>query len=540
MERSNGARLFLFLTGVVAILGAATLAKGGLFINRHEGDTLHLTEILLRMGQGQWPHLDFVTPLGFAGFLPMASFVKAGFGIGTSILMAQVAVAVALIPAIWWVARTRFAHPWGMVFGACVLVMVMAMIHGETSPSISMSMHYNRWAWAAAFLAVPLAMLPARSKGAVVVDGAIIGGAMAFFLLGKVTFGLALAPGLFLGLALRRAWSTLGVALFALLLAVLGVTASLGMEFWAAYIGDLMQVKGSGIRPRAGVDFQTLLLAPRFLVGNLVLVAAIVLLRKSKTPDLGLVLVALMPGFLYITYQNYGNDPKWLALLALLMVATGSTVQARVVGLAAATLIAPSFLNMAVSPARHLMLNKEAYVAVLPDAPHTDLHAPNFRVNQVRERRHVVFSDPQFAALNELSSHKQDVSFEGITYAPCVQQLGLFGVYRDIGKDLRAFGLPGQARIFTTDTFNAIWMFGGFTPLQGGSPWYYGDLSGIEDAQYLLVPSCAVSPHTFEAMIEDLNGKEGVTFKELRRTELYTLYEKQSPQDQYPLAAITR
>jgi len=63
MERSNGARLFFFLTGLVVVLGAVTLAKGGLFINRHEGDTLHLTEILLRMGQGQWPHLDFVTPL---------------------------------------------------------------------------------------------------------------------------------------------------------------------------------------------------------------------------------------------------------------------------------------------------------------------------------------------------------------------------------------------------------------------------------------------------------------------------------------------
>lgn len=528
MERSNGARLFFFLTGLVVALGAVTLAKGGLFIDRHEGDTLHLTDILLRMGQGQWPHLDFVTPLGFAGFLPMAGFVKAGFGVGTSILLAQVTVAVALIPATWWVARTRMKQPWDMAFGASVLIMVLAMIHGEASPNVSMSMHYNRWAWAATFLAVPLAMLPARGKGASWVDGAIIGGAMAFFMLGKITFGVALAPGLFLGLALRGAWATVGVAIFVVLAAMIGVTAALGMGFWSAYIGDLMQVKDSGIRPRAGVDFLTLLLAPRFLVGNLVLLAAIVLLRKGKHPDLGLVLVALMPAFLYITYQNYGNDPKWLALLALLMVTVGCTARARLLALAAAALIAPSFLNMAVSPIRHLMLDKSEFVTVLPDAPHTDLYTPHNRVNRVQERRGITFTDPQFLALNEISDINPDVEFQGITYPACLQELGLFGVLRDVGKDLRQFGLSGDAQIFTTDTFNAVWMFGGFTPLQDGAPWYYGGISGFENADYVLVPTCPITPRTFEATIDDLKAIDGLQLKELRRTELYTLYEKQS------------
>jgi len=435
-------------------------------------------------------------------------------------------VAASLIPAVWWVARTRIPQPWDMLFGATVLIMVLAMIHGETSPSISMSMHYNRWAWAATFLAVPLAMLPARARGAAPIDGVIIGGAMAFFLLGKITFGVALAPGLVLALALRGAWFALFVATIVVVAAMAGVTTALGMEFWTAYIGDLMQVKESEIRPRAGVDFQTLLLAPRFLAGNLVLVAAIMLLRKGKHPDLGLVLVFLMPAFLYITYQNYGNDPKWLALLAFLMVTVGCTTQARIVALAAAALIAPSFLNMAVSPVRHLLLNTEAYVAVLPDAPHTDLHAPNTRVNRVVEQRDVVFTDPQFAALNAFSTAQEDISFQGNTYPRCVQQLGLFGVYRDIGKDLRQSGLPGSARILTTDALNAIWIFGGFTPLEGGAPWYYGDLSGIEDAQYILVPSCPIAPRVFKAMLEDLNAIEGLELKELRRTELYTLYEK--------------
>jgi len=526
MERSNGARLFLVLTGMVVALSAVTLAKGGLFIDRHEGDTLHLTEILLRMGQGQWPHLDFVTPLGFAGFLPMAGFIKAGFGVGTSIMLAQIAVAVALIPATWWAARTRFSAPWDMVFGASVLIMVLAMVHGEASPNVSMSMHYNRWAWAAAFLAVPLAMLPSRGKASVLRDGAIIGAALAFFILGKITFGVALAPGLFLALALRGAWATMAVALGVVTAVMIGVTVTLGTGFWGAYMGDLMQVKSSGIRPRAGVDVQTLLLAPRFLVGNLVLLASIVLLRKGKHPDLGLVLAALSPGFLYITYQNYGNDPKWLALLALLMITVGCTRQARLLALAAAALIAPSFLNMAVSPLRHLMLDKTQFAAVLPDAPHTDLHAPEARMNRVHERHGITFTDPQFLALNGTAEVNPDVMFQGVSHPACVQQLGLFGVLRDVGHDLREFGLSGEAQIFTTDTFNAIWMFGGFTPLQGGAPWYYGDLSGFENADYVLVPSCSITPRAFKATIEDINEIEGLEFKELRRTELYTLYQK--------------
>ena len=100
------------------------------------------------------------------------------------------------------------------------------------------------------------------------------------------------------------------------------------------------------------------------------------------------------------------------------------------------------------------------------------------------------------------------------------------GIMRDVAADLRAAGLDDDARIFTTDTFGSIWMFGGFPALPGGAPWSYGELSGFDNANYVLVPSCPITPSVFKALTSRIDAQEGVTLTELRRTELYTIYEK--------------
>jgi len=66
----------LFLMSLVGGIAAISLLKGGLYVDRHEGDTLHLAEIVLRMSQGEWPHLDFVTPLGLMAFAPISLFMS--------------------------------------------------------------------------------------------------------------------------------------------------------------------------------------------------------------------------------------------------------------------------------------------------------------------------------------------------------------------------------------------------------------------------------------------------------------------------------
>ncbi len=516
----------MYLIGIVVVFGGVQLAKGGLYIDRHEGDALHLIEILRRMEHGQWPHLDFVTPLGVAGFLPMAAFVKAGFGVGAAILMAQIAVAAAMTLPVYYVAKTRMTPAMGYAFGGLVLVMTLALVHGEARDSVSISMHYNRWAWALAFLAVPLAVFAPREGGSQIIDGIIIGLAMSFFILGKVTFAVAFAPALIVALVLRQAWVAMAAGVVSVMVCMLVPTVLAGFGFWQAYIGDILQVTNSGIRPRPGVDWMTLLLAPRFIIGNAVLAASIWVLRKGEKPELGLVLILLAPAFLYVTYQNYGNDPKWLALLCVVMLLAGSTPKHLGLAVVALTLISPSFFNMAASPWRHFMAKEERFAAVFQTAPHTDIYTPANRVNRVQERRTITFQDPQFTALNEIADEEPDVVFQGVTYPSCQQELGLLGIMRDVAADLRAFGLDDDARIFTADTFGGVWMFGGFAPLEGAAPWYYGQLSGFENADYLLVPTCPVTPRTFKAITQDLDAIDGLVLEEVRSTELYRLYAK--------------
>ncbi|MDA8747231.1 hypothetical protein N9M66_03365 [Litoreibacter sp.] len=526
MNQINAGRYGLYLIAIVVVYGAMLLAKGGLYVTSHEGDALHLIDIVLRMGQGQWPHLDFVTPLGVAAFLPIAAFVKAGFGVGMSILLAQISVAIALILPVFYVATTRMTRNVGYVFGAVILSMVMALVHGEIGQDVTSSMHYNRWAWALAFVAVPVAFFAPRDGGSAGIDGLILGLAMSCLILGKVTFAVAFAPALALALVLRKAWGAMGVAIGVVILCMAIPVGLAGFAFWQAYIGDLLEVAGSGIRPRAGVDWGTLLTGPRFVMANLVLLASIFVLRKGEKPELGLVLIVLAPGLLYVTYQNWGNDPKWLALLALILVMAGTSTKHAVLALAAAALITPSFWNMGVSPLRHLKQGGDRFIAVFETEPHMDVFALKARVNRVIERGTVTYKAPQFLALNEFADIVEDVEFQGITYPSCQQDTGVLGVLREVAADLRDYGLGDDARIFVTDLFGSLWAFGGFVPLQGGTPWYYGELPGFENSDYVLVPSCPITPPVFDAIIGKLNAMEGLELEELRRTELYTLYRK--------------
>lgn len=525
MNRSAKALYFVYLIGLVSIIAGITLLKGGAFIDRHEGDTLHLAEIVLRMAGGQWPHIDFVTPLGIAGFFPIVGFVWAGFGIGQAILLGQVAFATAIIPMLWWASVSRLPKWLCYVFGAITLIMILALVHGETGPQVSLSMHYNRWSWALAFIAIVIAALEPRGNGSQVADGLVLGLATAFLILCKITYGVAFAPALVVALLIRGQMRALITGLICVALCLLAVTIFAGLGFWQAYIGDLLLVSGSDIRPRAGLGWTDLVLAPAFFLGNTMLLAAVYLLRKGENPALGLILVLLAPGFIYVTFQNYGNDPKWLAVLAVLVLAGQPSRALGGVGLVVASLIAPSFLNMAFSPVRHLKLPSEGFVAIFEDAPHNDLETISGRTYTVHTQERMVFEGADFAYLNELAEHDEPPIWRGIEVATCLQQTGLIGTSQAMASDLDAVGYGKDVSVFVADTFSAgFWMFGETTPLKGGAPWYYGGLSGFDAADYLLVPSCPSSPRAFRAILRDLQSIED-ELEERRRTELYTLYQ---------------
>ncbi len=542
MSRQNPAFLGGFLVMVLAVLAAATLAKGGFYIGKHEGDTLHVLQIVLREAAGQWPHLDFQTPIGVLATAPIALFVWLGFGSGMSMLLAQILVAVLALPAIWWVAASRFRGALAHVFGVLVLVLILALVHGQTERAVSNSMHYNRWAWAAAFIAIACAMLkPREGFKAPAADGVVIGTALAFMALVKVTYFGAFVLPIAVALAGRQAWRTMAVSVLTGLAIAAGLTLLAGPAFWLAYLRDLLTVMASDVRPQPGLPFASVVGAPAYMGGSLAALAGVVLLRQSGAKREGLVLLLLVPGFFYVTYQNYGNDPQWLWLLGLLLLTLrpsrehyagpGWEVKQAllVVGAVALAFAMPSAVNLAYSPFRHLSRDIEDYVPLLPGVEaHQDLYADNLRIMRVDASVALDIEGQPYAAYHNPDLRPDLTEFRGETWPVCTIDLGVIAFFDAISKDLKASGLVDGKTLFPADILSSFWLFGASEPLPGASPWYYGGLPGWEAADYLLVPLCPLSPKVRKLVLEEVT-ESGTPLTEVRRNDLYVLYEKQGP-----------
>ncbi|PIE07119.1 MAG: hypothetical protein CSA74_08875 [Rhodobacterales bacterium] len=540
MSRPNSAFLGAFLVLVLAVLAVATLAKGGFYIAKHEGDTLHLLQIVLREAEGQWPHLDFHTPIGVLATAPIALFIWLGFGAGTAILCAQIMVAVLALPAIWWVAASRFNGALAYAFGFLVLVLILALVHGESEGSVSISMHYNRWAWAAAFVAIACAMLaPREGFQAPVVDGVVIGAALAIMALTKVTYFGAFILPIAVALSGRHAWRTMAVAAATGLAAALVLTLLAGPAFWLAYLRDLLTVMGSEVRPQPGQPFSSVMGAPAYMGGSLAAIAGVILLRQSGAKREGLVLLLLLPGFFYVTYQNFGNDPQWLWLTGLILLAlrpahehyAGAGWEVKqsllVVGTVALAFATPSVINLAYSPFRHLMTESEEYSLVIPgDNAFSDLFAPNIRLKRVDASMALDLEGQPFEAYGDPELRKDIAEFRGETLPDCGIETGLLAYFGLISDDLRDSGLATGKTLIAADLLSSFWLYGDTEPLPGASPWYYGGLPGWEATDYLLVPLCPLSPRVRKILLDEVT-EAGTELTEVRRNDLYVLYAKE-------------
>ncbi|MCF2906377.1 hypothetical protein L0666_15395 [Octadecabacter sp. CECT 8868] len=533
----------VFLIVVLVLLGGVAVLKGGLYVGKHEGDTLHLIQIVLRMADGQIPHLDFMTPIGVLAFWPIAMLVKAGLGIGMAVIWAQVLAAVVFLPMVIWIAGVRM-QPWlARLFGLIVMVMLLALVHGESEQSISISMHYNRLAWAAAFLAIVAALIPpkrdSQSGGAATLDGIIIGLLVCVMALIKMTYFVSFAVPIVLALVLTGQRRALGVAVMTGLVVVALITAFTGVDFWMAYAGDLLTVAGSEIRSAPGESFSLVMGAPAYLGGSIAAVVGVVFLRQAKVATGGLVLLLLLPGFFYVTFQNFGNDPQWLLLLAVLLLALRPQAEDVVnswgwnlkdaIGIVAAIAMAlaiPSFFNLASSPFRHLNVETAKYAPILPrSGVHTDLQGYDLRVNRVDAR---VALDGQVAGLAQYPDRSTVPDFMGVEIPTCAVELGLPNIMDTITRELEAEGLAQGKSLFAADVFSSHWVFGELEPLDQGAPWYYGGVPGLQDADYVLLPLCPVAQSVQKIILGDLTEMieaGDITLTELRRTELYILYE---------------
>ena len=536
MSRPNPAVLFGFFVAVIVAMCGAALLKGGLYLGKHEGDTFHLLQIVFRMADGQVPHLDFMTPIGVMAFAPIALFVKLGYGAGISIILGQLLVAIALLPAVWWVARSRLQGLLPYLFGLFVLVLATALVHGEAQRSVSISMHYNRWAWAAAFIAVSAAVIPTIDRARPVADGVIIGLAMSFLLLTKVTYFAAFATPVLIAMLLRGSYRTLFVSVVSGMFAAALVTLITGVDFWQAYLRDLLTVALSDIRSSPSEPLGVVVGAPAYLGASLILIAGVILLRQSREAVGGLVLLILVPGFFYVTYQNFGNDPQWLLLLGVLLIAFLPELELtnglgwdmrsalKVTAAIALAIAAPSFFNLAYSPFRHLNVDVEKYTPILPRSEqHADLFATKLRALRTDTNVPLDIVGTELEAYEYMVERPEPTVFQGAVLAQCELTLGMSAWFDVITADLEDAGLSGDKSIFAADLFSSHWLFGDFIPLAGGAPWYYGGLPGISAADYVLVPLCPIIPEVRRLILETIE-EIGIELTEVRRTSLYILY----------------
>ena len=540
MDRVNWWRLPALLGVIVAVMAGLAFAKGGLVIAKHEGDTLHLADIVLRMAEfGQIPHLDIMTPLGVLSVAPIAGFVAFGLPLGKAFFAAQLAVALVLLGPAAYAAQSRFKGWVGVAYAAYVMILVQALVHGEAQSAVSISMHYNRWAWALAYIAVPLALLPARGRARPLLDGALIGAVMALLVLVKVTYFVGFAPAITVLLIARKQGRTLLAALLAGLVVAAIATLALGAEFWLAYLGDLLTVARSESRAAPGMSFAEVVSSPAMISGSLALLAGIMALRLTGRMTEGLGLMLLMPAFFYITYQNYGNDPQWLVMLAALIYALraeagvvlrGVEMRALMTALSlvALALGAGSLSNLAASPLRHFAQEVKDPVPLISGNPRAaDLMTAKTRVYRVRQTQLV---EGVLSPYGDFKLDQEDLKptvLNGETLPQCELASGYNAYFEAVSRDLEGAGLSG-AHVLAADLFGAFWLYGDFAPVRGSAPWYYAGLGGVAAADYLLVPLCATTLSQRGAMLKEIE-KAGWGLQETRRSPLYILLKPVPP-----------
>lgn len=539
MNRSNPVYFLAFLVAIVAALGGVALAKGGFYIGKHEGDTLHMVEIIFRMVAGEIPHLDFVTPIGGLAFAPQALFVTMGYGIGTASMLAQILMAIVFLPMVWWVGIGRLTPAISAFFGLVIMVLLLALVHGEAERSTSISMHYNRWAWAAAYVAIVAALVPPVHPRNAVIDGAIVGVMLSALAMIKVTYFAAFALPVAIALLLTGQRRALLVSVLTGAIIFAGLTLWLGTGYWLAYLGDLLTVTRSDIRQMPGDSFEAILGAPAWLGASIAGILSVVFLRQSRAHTAGLVLLLLLPGFAYVTWQNFGNDPQWLPLLAILLFAfmppqdmtngLGWNLRSatKLTAVAALSLGAPSFFNLAYSPFRHYGIVTEDFSPLLPrGGVHADLQTAQIRAMRVDARIALDIEAMGLARYREGANREETAIFLGEHLPTCALEIGLPSVFDAIARDMEEHGIGRGEPIFVADLFSSIlWLYGDFAPLLHGAPWYYGGLPGYDEARYLVVTHCPVVQEVQTRVLNAITARGADNLKEIRRNSVYTLYE---------------
>lgn len=506
MTKPMGFARALVILGVIwAVIAGIWIASGKLVTSGHVVDVLHATDAAMRIADGQHAHLDFLTPLGVLAFLPITWFLNAGFGADQALVYANIAIPLLFVPAIAYVAASRMTLVIGVLFALFCLVLGMGGVYGGTLSTVSMSLYYNRWAWMVAFIVVAAIMLDPKTERPIL-DGIIIGACLSFLALVKMSYFVAFAPVVVVGLLTARNHKfTIALCLTGLLAMIAATIVGGGFGYWAAYAHDLNFVRMSDVRPKPGADFTAILSGPKFIAGTAILLAAVIALRQAGQMRAGLLLMVLVPGFAFITYQNWGNDPKWLMVMAVLCFmwavqlgdARSFGTDARslflALGIAASALTAPSFINILNSPARNFFADLADFTPIIQGPRHDGLRIQS--ATAFSPKGSIDLSPvpvPEGARSQKEKRDKDPVIFGGVEIAECGLKGGYFGNVLAISNDLKSAGFS-EATIGFAGAFNPLPLVGGFAREPARPVWYYGGQTGLIDADFVVVPTCSAS-----------------------------------------------
>lgn len=239
---------------VCAALFAVTLWSDGVLVHVTHHDLWFMLDAFQRVSEGQRPHLDFSTPVGPAFYAPMALFPDPT---ARSVLELEVLVASLLLAIALPTLRTRLLGP--LLLVAVLLVVLSALTPRKLGRAPEIYSHlalYNQWGFAALILIAVVALVPPRmpSPREQALTSMVVGAALAFLLLLKVTYFAGAAGLLGLGVVLRSVSLRFAVYAVAVFFFCLVAAALMGADL-PAYWNDLRSsVEASANAPKLSRD----------------------------------------------------------------------------------------------------------------------------------------------------------------------------------------------------------------------------------------------------------------------------------------------
>ena len=504
--RSPTAAVILIAMALLGILGYRQLSADVFLLDGFEIDSLHAIDIAARMALGEMPHSDFPTALGYFAFAPIAFFMSISYPMGTAFVASQIVVAACITLAGVWVGISRLNFPATLALLVSIIVSTMAVTISVDPDVVTFGGHYNRWAWSVAFLVITISFLPSRSERGSLVDGVVLGTGFFCLLLLKVTFVVGLAPfTAFMVVASARRRAVVAAALTVAVLLV-GWTLHFGLNFWVSYAENLVWVSSGELRSNPGNDLLVLLFHPLMAACAFVTcaTAAFFAYRGNKSNAIGILILGV--GCFYIAYQNFGNLPLWIVGQAILLIALFSRFAKGVRMLPALSYITLTLVSLAISI--DLLFGMAVSAMRGPAWGSGNEAMPVFEVSLRRiDARDIVALRSRLSRIDETRADRCD--------DPAILRPVL-----EIADELADI----DGRVFVADVIAPYWLFGAGQRVAGHPPWNYGSLRGLENADYILVPTCPFREAHSTAILTKLE-QSGLLAEPIASSAWFELYE---------------